>query len=71
MIQVLAVLLCSMHAYDAAYLHEMPLVADSKSLLVWVDSQAMAWSILCLHAFGDLVTWVLRFVYAKLPIMST
>lgn len=59
-----------MHAGVAADLDEMPLVANSKAVVLWIDSQAVAWNTLRLHAFCDLVLQVARFVYAKLPVLS-
>ena len=65
-----AVSLSALHAGIAPDLDEMPLIANSKAVVVWIDSQAVAWNTLCLHVFCDLVIQVVKFVYAKLPILS-
>ena len=64
-------LFCQMlHADYTAHLYKITLVANSKAILLWVDSQAVAWNTLCLQAFCDLVTQVAWLVYAKLPVLS-
>lgn len=65
-----AVLLSALHAGIAPDLDKMPLIANSKAVVIWIDSQAVAWNTLRLHAFCNLVSQVVRFVYAKLPILS-